>query len=52
MIFLLLFCLCIGLSRIVLNVHYPTDVIAGFCLGIVWVLVSIVVMRRIEGKNE
>ena len=28
----------IGLSRIVLNVHNPTDVAAGFCLGILWVI--------------
>jgi undecaprenyl-diphosphatase len=26
----------IGLSRIVLAVHHPTDVAAGFCVGTVW----------------
>jgi membrane-associated phospholipid phosphatase len=30
--------LLIGLSRIVLNVHYPTDVAAGFCFGMLWVV--------------
>ena len=30
--------LSIGLSRIVLTVHYPTDVAAGFCFGICWVI--------------
>lgn len=27
----------IGLSRIYLGVHYPSDVIAGYCAGAVWV---------------
>jgi undecaprenyl-diphosphatase len=27
----------IGLSRIYLGVHYPSDVIAGYCAAIVWV---------------
>ena len=27
----------IGLSRIYLGVHYPSDVIAGYCAAAVWV---------------
>jgi len=27
----------IGLSRIYLGVHYPSDVVAGYCAGAVWV---------------
>jgi membrane-associated phospholipid phosphatase len=44
---LLLLCpLAIGLSRIVLNVHYTTDVMAAFCLGTVWLLLSFVLYRK------
>lgn len=39
-IFLLFFSLLVGLSRIYLNVHYATDVIAGFSLAICWLLLS------------
>jgi len=48
---LLLLALTIGLSRIILNVHYATDVIGGFCLGIIWVIVSFAILRKIRKKN-
>ena len=44
--FLLLFSLVVGISRIVLRVHYATDVIAGFCLGYAWVLFGLWVQRH------
>jgi membrane-associated phospholipid phosphatase len=32
--------IAVGISRIILNVHYATDVIAGFCLGIIYLLTT------------
>lgn len=42
-----LFIFFIGLSRIYLTVHYPTDVIAGWILAAIWVLVSALTLNII-----
>jgi len=47
-IVLTLLLLLIGYSRIYLNVHYATDVLAGFSAGILWLLISIYFMRKLE----
>ncbi|OEH92400.1 phosphatase PAP2 family protein [Bacillus solimangrovi] len=41
MSFSIVFIFLIGLSRIVLYVHYPTDVIAGYAAGIILVIIFI-----------
>lgn len=38
--------LCIGLSRIYLGVHYPSDVIAGFLSGGLWLSLCIILSYR------
>ncbi len=48
---LLLCAVLIGLSRIVLNVHYATDVIGGFCLGFAWVIISFAILRKFRKNN-
>ncbi len=45
---LLLYTIAIGLSRIILMVHFATDVIAAFCFGIAWVLSSFWVIKKIR----
>lgn len=38
----------IGFSRIYLRVHYTSDVIAGFSMGFLWLVISLWVVRRME----
>jgi undecaprenyl-diphosphatase len=47
-ILLLLLILIIGLSRIYLRVHYASDVLAGFAMGLIWLVLSISIVRKIE----
>jgi undecaprenyl-diphosphatase len=42
-LFAVLLALLIGLSRIYLGVHYPSDVIAGFATAIVWISTVILI---------
>ncbi|MGZ8516373.1 MAG: phosphatase PAP2 family protein [Chitinophagaceae bacterium] len=48
MTLLFIFILLIGFSRIYLRLHYFSDVIAGFAAGIIWLSLSVWVIRRIE----
>lgn len=45
-------CLLIGLSRIVLNEHYLSDVMGGYLVGTLWLTVAISVMEWISAKNK
>ena len=37
----ILFAMGVALSRVYLHVHYASDVIAGFCLSMVWLIISL-----------
>jgi hypothetical protein len=42
----------IGFSRIYLRVHYATDVLAGYMIGLLWLVVSLDTLHRIEYYNK
>jgi undecaprenyl-diphosphatase len=38
----------IGVSRIYLGVHYPTDVLGGWCMGAAWAIGCWMIMARLQ----
>lgn len=43
--------LLVGISRIYLGVHWPSDVLAGWCAGFVWATLCWVIARRLQGPT-
>jgi PAP2 superfamily. len=39
----------IGFSRIYLRVHYTSDVLGGFIIGLLWLLISLAILKWLEG---
>jgi undecaprenyl-diphosphatase len=37
----------IGLSRVYLGVHYPTDIVAGWSVSLIWVFIVLVVTKSL-----
>jgi membrane-associated phospholipid phosphatase len=51
-ILLLAIIILIGSSRVYLRVHYASDVLAGFIIGLLWLLISLSVLKKIEQYTQ
>lgn len=51
-VLLILWILLIGLSRLYLRRHYYSDVVAGFAMGFLWLVISLKVIRAIEKRGK
>ncbi len=40
--------LMVGISRIYLRVHYASDVITGFCMAFMWMVISLLILKRLQ----
>ncbi|MBL7732336.1 MAG: phosphatase PAP2 family protein [Chitinophagaceae bacterium] len=48
---LVLLMLIIGFSRVYLRVHYASDVIAGYCIGLIWLMLILTLIQRMMNRT-
>jgi undecaprenyl-diphosphatase len=48
-ILIIILIILIGFSRIYLRVHYASDVLGGFIIGLLWLLISLAILKWLEG---
>lgn len=49
---LIILILIVGSSRVYLRVHYATDVIAGYCIGFLWLVFTVWLLNKIEKQSK
>lgn len=42
----------IGLSRLYLGVHYPTDIVAGWSVSLVWIIIVTIIAKRVSNSRH
>lgn len=50
-VLLLSFIVIIGYSRVYLRVHFPSDVLAGYSMGTIWLVLCLWLLKRIETRK-
>jgi undecaprenyl-diphosphatase len=48
----ILLTIAVGISRIYLGVHYPTDVLAGWCVGAAWAALCWSIFNWLQGRGQ
>lgn len=49
---LIIFAALIATSRVYLHVHYASDVVAGFCLSVLWLTICIFALQKVEKEKR
>lgn len=51
-VLLVILILLIGFSRIYLRVHYASDVVSGFIIGLLWLLISLALIKKAQQYSK